>query len=85
MTIQVLTEHLALAFDELATINKQLAQDSSALIAMRLALKEVDPNDFEKAYQHYFAEPGTTLIRQEREQQARAFAQMAKSLRRSVQ
>jgi enamine deaminase RidA (YjgF/YER057c/UK114 family) len=70
MTIEMLTEQLALAFEELSTINKQLGLTSSALIATRLALEEVSPDRFEKAYGKYFAEPGSALIRQEREQQA---------------
>lgn len=85
ITIEELTGHLARAYDELATINKYLAENVPAFLAMRLALEEVNPNNFEKVYAHYFREPGTKLIHEEREQQARAFSQMAESLRHSVQ
>jgi hypothetical protein len=84
MTIQILTEQLALAYDELSTINKHLGQVSSALLATRRALEQVSPLRFENAYEKYYSEPETILIRQERERQSHAFAEMAKSLRQSV-
>ena len=81
MTLETLTKQLAVAFEELSTINKYLAQTSPALLATRHALEEVSPDRFEKAFEKYIAEPDAVLIRQEREQQARAFAAMAESLR----
>ena len=85
MTAEMLTKQLALAYDELSTINKHLAQVSSALLATRRALEQVSPLRFERAYEKYISEPESVLIRQEREQQSDAFARMAESLRQSLQ
>ncbi len=47
ITLEVLTEQLALAYDELSTINKYLAQIVPVVLATRLALEEVSPDRFE--------------------------------------
>ena len=54
MTSQELAEQLALAFDELATINDYLSKISPSLLALRKALEEVSPQRFESAYERYF-------------------------------
>lgn len=54
MNLSELQSNLADAFDELAKINDYLAQISPSLLALRGALGEVTPEQFEAAYQQHF-------------------------------
>ena len=84
MDIRELTLQVATAIEGIAATDRQLAGLSSSLMAMRLALAEVSPERFEKAYAKHFSGPGCEKVRQTLQADAQALLAAAEALRRSA-
>jgi len=83
MSQSELQSNLAIAFDELATINDYLAQISPSLFALRKALEIVGPEKFENAYERYFVAVTPPQASVETARTAERLRKIAETLRNS--
>lgn len=84
MDIRELTLQVATAIEGIAATDRQLADLSSSLLAIRLALAEVSPERFEKAYAKHFSGPDCEKVRRSRLADAQLLLVAAEALRRSA-
>ena len=81
MDLDNLTLQVATIAEEVTAVNRYLLEIVPAVHAMRRALEEVSPDQFESAYMKYFSALDCELIRQALAAKVHSLTQLAQSLR----